>query len=150
MKIVSAILTGQATIPTGSGIANLLDAGISWIERASYPAELGLKLILFVEPESAELGRQATLDIAVRAYNDETDPILSVTGTFDAELNPTHVGEDTFGVLIPVGIDLASVPIPQEGRYIVELGFDGQPESVVKFRARLFDTSNSTTATKGD
>ncbi|MCQ4148564.1 DUF6941 family protein [Rhodococcus qingshengii] len=140
MRIAAAFLATQVTMPEGAGILNVLDAGVSWIDRPSYPAPLSLRLAIFVQPAPEEYGTTVdmTMEIRDESTSDISQPGLKVAalkGKIEPTLNATANG-DSFGVLVPLVIDLGSVPIPFHGHYRIKLCV-GNAETAVDFQARV-------------
>ncbi|MGR6523817.1 DUF6941 family protein [Rhodococcus erythropolis] len=139
MRIAAAFLATHVTMPEGSGILNVLDAGVTWIDRPTYPAPLDLYLALLLAATPEEYERALEMEIEIRSVDsdDVAKPGLRVAhlkGQFQPTLNSTARG-DSFGALVPLVADFGAVDIPFHGHYRISISV-ADAEATVEFQAR--------------
>lgn len=136
MRVDTALLCDAATVR--DGLLHILGGGISQVERAEFPAELGVTLALRIMVHQTEAEDVHEVRIIVQGQDGEQ--VTEVRA--QAQLGPPPEGleaSDEGAILLPW--DFPGRPkLPHPGRYSMEVLIDGHHEASVPFKAVLVDT----------
>lgn len=121
MRMTMATLCDAASVR--EGLLHLLGAGITMIQRGSYPAPLGVQLaLLFVMNPKADL-RPYQLKIAI--HDMEKDEEIGGIEASISPAGPTSYG-DAYPVSMPLVLDLRDAGVPRPGSYEIQVELEGE------------------------
>lgn len=135
MRIDTALLCGAAT--ARDGLLSVLDGGITHIERAEYPALLGLTLAMRVLVHPTEMERPHELEVLLQDEDGaQVTKVNIAVGVGDQSAVPP--GEEA-SIALPWNFPGQPV-LPHAGRYSFEILIDGVHQASVPLRAIPTDT----------
>ena len=131
MNINGVMLADYLTI-SPDGVVFVGRGGIRFTSKDSYPAPLGLQLLVSVDlGEDYPAGETFGMQVTVEFVEDD-----SVVAHLVAEVQPDNSTSDGWGAIALIPVPLTDVPLPKAGRYLTRVRLaDGGSEQVVKFAA---------------
>lgn len=113
MRIAMAVLADAVNVR--EGMISLLSAGVTSLNRDSFPAPFGVELALMLELEKSDLERDATADISVTIADEHGTELALIEG----EVGWT--ASETWPAYAPTPVDLTGLSLPAPGRYEVRI-----------------------------
>ena len=143
MRLTLAALCDAASVR--ENLLNILGAGATHILRPSYPSPLGATLALQFMINHADAESDHQVVAVVESRNGEVLGRLSMDLVLrQPGLNIVPAGEE---VSIPlVAIQLAMVPLPRPGPYVVNVSLDGELKTELPFIAVLVEEDDVPTS----
>jgi hypothetical protein len=130
MRVDTCLLCEAVTVH--DGLLNILGGGVTVVQNAAYPAELGLALALRIMVHPTELAHPHKLEIVLQ--DDDGAQVTKVDMGMEAgDTSAVPVGEEG-EVLVPWNFP-GRPALPHAGRYSFELLIDGVHQLSVPLKA---------------
>ena len=113
-------------------LLHVLGAGITLVDRSSFPATLGLSAALLLESESGDQGK--SFEGELRLLEEGSSDLLHRV-SFTLEWRG-DVQENPLPSTVPLVLGLDGAHLPKAGRYRIEFRFGDDEPLVLRFVAR--------------
>lgn len=127
IRVQLATLCDAASVR--EGLLSVLGAGISLLQRTSFPAPLGVTIAALFELDEAPISNP-TIRFTVRSGSGDEVGITDYIGELDQALLFTN-----FPATLPVILNANDLLLPQAGDYQLKIYIDDAEIATIRFRA---------------